>query len=328
MKLQQLQYLQAVTQEGFSMTRAAKALGASQPAISTQLRQLERELQVDLLVRRNNRIHGLTVAGTSIIKSVDLILREAENLRRTALEFTQEGDQELIVATTHTYARYALGSMVKEFVEQYPRVKLVLRQGIPSMVAEWVATGAADLGITGAADLGISSQPIGQHNPLTCLPCDARTRSLFVPADHPLLREPEMTLAKIADYPLITLDAQTEGGSTVLNTFDKAGHELNVVLSVIDADVAKTYVEMGLGIAVLLSMAYDRDRDQALRVVDVANLFEPTVPQIMFHSGKHITGAMFDFIGKFAPQWDRVAIENATRHTAAETDAPSAAPIA
>ncbi len=302
------------------MTRAAKALGASQPAISTQLRQLERELEVDLLIRRNNRIHGLTVAGQSIIKSVDLILRETENLRRTALEFTQEGDQELIVATTHTYARYALGSMVKEFVEQYPRVKLVLRQGIPSMVAEWVATGAADLGITGAADLGISGQPIGQHDPLTFLPCDAQTRSLFVPADHPLLRVQEMTLADIAAYPLITLDAQTEGGSTVLNAFNNAGYDLNVVLSVIDADVAKTYVEMGLGIAVLLSMAYDQSRDHALRVVDVAALFEPTVPQIMFHTGKHITGAMFDFIGKFAPQWNRTAIETATRHTAVEKE--------
>jgi LysR family cys regulon transcriptional activator len=313
MKLQQLQYLQAVAQEGFSMTRAAKVVGASQPAISTQLRLLERELEIDLLIRRNNRIHGLTVAGESIIKSVDLILRETENLRRTALEFTQDGDQELVVATTHTYARYVLGAMVKEFVEQYPRVKLILRQGIPSMVAEWVATGAADIGISG--------RPIGQDDPLIFLPCQTLTRSLFVPADHPLLGEREMTLAKIAAYPLITLDAQTEGGIAVLSALENAGCEPNVVLSVIDADVAKTYVEMGLGIAVLLSVAFDQDRDHALRVVDVADLFDPTVPEIMFHSGKHVTGAMFDFIGKFAPQWDRGAIENATRHTAAEIDA-------
>jgi len=295
------------------MTRAAKALGASQPAISTQLRLLERELQVDLLIRRNNRIHGLTVAGQSIIKSVDLILRETENLRRTALEFTQEGDQELVVATTHTYARYALGAMVREFIAQYPRVKLVLRQGIPAMVAEWVATGAADLGISG--------RPIGQHDPLIFLPCETRTRSLFVPAGHPLLDAGALTPAKIAAYPLITLDAQTEGGSTVLNAFEAAGCTPNVALSVIDADVAKAYVEMGLGIAVLLSMAFDPDRDHALRVIDVADLFEPTIPEIMLHSGKHITGAMFDFIGKFAPQWTRPAIEAATRNTAAEAEA-------
>lgn len=86
----------------------------------------------------------------------------------------------------------------------------------------------------------------------------------------------------------------------------------------IDADVAKAYVERGLGVAVLLSMAFDPERDHALRVVDVADLFEPTVPEIMFHSGKYITGAMFDFIGKFAPQWNRRAIEAATRNTAAE----------
>ncbi|MBT6405728.1 MAG: LysR family transcriptional regulator [Rhodospirillaceae bacterium] len=313
MKLQQLQYLQAVAQEGFSMTRAARALGAFQPAISTQLRLLERELEVDLLVRRNNRIHGLTVAGTSIIKSVDLILREAENLRRTALEFTQEGDQQLVVATTHTYARYALGAIVKEFVAQYPRVKLVLRQGIPAMVAEWVATGAADLGISG--------RPVDQQDPLIFLPCEARTRSLFVPAGHPLLDEGDMTPARIAAYPLITLDAQTEGGSTVLNAFEAAGCAPNVALSVIDADVAKAYVERGLGVAVLLSMAFEPERDHALRVIDVDDLFERTIPEIMFHSGKHITSAMLEFIGKFAPQWDRPAIELATRHSGRETDA-------
>ena len=316
MKLQQLQYLQAVAQEGFSMTRAAKAVGASQPAISTQLRLLERELKVDLLIRRNNRIHGLTVAGQSIIRSVDLILRETENLRRKALEFTQDGDQELVVATTHTYARYVLGAIVKEFVQQYPRVKLILRQGIPSMVAEWVATGAADIGISG--------RPIGQDDPLIFLPC----RSLFVPAGHPLLKERKLTPAKIAAHPLITLDTQTEGGITVISALENAGCEPNVVLSVIDADVAKTYVEMGLGIAVLLSVAYDPDRDHTLRIVDVADLFDPTVPQIMFHSGKHITGAMFDFIGKFAPQWDRAAIETATRHSAADMDAPPTTPDA
>lgn len=306
MKLQQLRYLYAVAQEGFSMSRAAETLGASQPAISTQLRQLERELKVDLLIRRGNRILGLTVAGEAIIESVRRILWETENLRRTTLEFTQDSAQELVVATTHTYARYVLGAMVKEFIQQNPQVKLVLRQGIPSMVAEWVAMGDADLGISG--------RPIDQPDRLTFLPFAKLTRSLFAPLGHPLLQERELTLAKIAAYPLITLDAQTEGGSTVLESFEKAGCKPNVVLSVIDADVAKAYVEMELGVAVLLSVSYESERDSALRIVDVANLFEPTEPQIMLHPGKHVTGAMFDFIGKLSPQWNRPAIESATRN--------------
>lgn len=306
MKLQQLRYLYAVAQEGFSMSRAAETLGASQPAISTQLRQLERELKVDLLIRRGNRIHGLTVAGEAIIESVRRILWETENLRRTTLEFTQDSAQEMVVATTHTYARYVLGAMVKEFIQQNPQVKLVLRQGIPSMVAEWVAMGEADLGISG--------RPIDQQDRLTFLPFAKLTRSLFAPVGHPLLQERKLTLAKIAEYPLITLDIQTEGGSTVLESFEKAGCKPNVVLSVIDADVAKAYVEMELGVAVLLSVSYESERDSALRIVDVANLFEPTEPQIMLHPGKHVTGAMFDFIGKLAPQWNRPAIEAAARN--------------
>src|SRR5215475_2902487 len=63
MKLQQLRYLCGIAREGFSMSRAASALGTSQPAISKQISLLESELGVDLLIRKSNRILGLTAAG-------------------------------------------------------------------------------------------------------------------------------------------------------------------------------------------------------------------------------------------------------------------------
>jgi DNA-binding transcriptional LysR family regulator len=104
-----------------------------------------------------------------------------------------------------------------------------------------------------------------------------------------------------------------EGGWKVMDAFAAARIKPNVVLSAIDADVVKSYVELGLGIAVLLSVAYEPERDRELRVLDAAHLFRGTTPQIVLRHGKYLPGYMHDFIGRLAPQWDRPAIEAAMR---------------
>jgi LysR family transcriptional regulator, cys regulon transcriptional activator len=308
MKLQQLRYLCAVVQESFSMSRAAQALGTSQPAISKQLQLLERELGVDLLIRRGNRILGLTAPGEAIIASAQRIVWESDNLARTTAEFRQTGGGRLVIATTHMYARYVLPPVIDAFMHAHPQVRLTLRQGVPSIIAHWVEAGEADVGISGLSE--------ERHEEMIFLPCATLDRSLFTPAHHPLARQKPLTLRKIAQYPLITLDAGTEGGRTVLQSFERAGLMPNVVLTAIDADVVKAYVEMGLGVAVLLSVAYERKRDRSLSAVNAGRLFEPTVPQIALRRGKYLSAAMYDFIARVAGRWDRAAVDGALRGTA------------
>jgi len=91
MTLQQLRSLCAIAREEFSVSRAAIALATSQPAISKQVRMLESELGVDLLMRKRNRILGLTAAGEAIIAAAQRTLWEAENLQRVTAEFTRKG---------------------------------------------------------------------------------------------------------------------------------------------------------------------------------------------------------------------------------------------
>src|SRR5262245_16088536 len=149
MTLQQLRYLCAIAREGFSVSRAALALQASQPAISKQIRLLEASLGADLLIRKRNRILGLTAAGEAVIEAAQRTLWEAENLERITADFLERGAGRLVIATTHMYARYVLRSVIEDFVARHRDVQLVLRQGIPSMIAQWVAAGEADIGISG-----------------------------------------------------------------------------------------------------------------------------------------------------------------------------------
>jgi LysR family transcriptional regulator, cys regulon transcriptional activator len=305
MKLQHLRYLCAVAQEGFSISRAASVLGTSQPAISKQIRLLENELGADLLIRRGNRIIGLTSTGEAIIDAARRTIWEAQNLQRITEEFTQKGSGRLVIATTHMYARYVLRPVIKDFIRRHSQVQLVLRQGIPSTIGEWVASGEADLGIVGKS--------IEVHDELLFLSGEALHRSVIVPKRHPLLQEKRVTLKAIAQFPIITLDPSLEGGRTVINAFQAVGITPNIVLSALDADVVKSYVELGLGVAVLLSVAYELERDRGLRAIDVAQLFPPTIFHIVLRQGKYLPNYMYDFIERLVAKWDRRTIDAAMR---------------
>ena len=305
MKLQHLRYLCAVAHEGFSISRAASALGTSQPTISKQIRLLEAELGADLLVRRGNRIIGLTAVGEAIIDAARRTVWEAQNLARITDEFTQKGTGRLVIATTHMYARYVLRPVIKDFIHSHSHVQLVLRQAVPSTIAEWVASGEADMGIVG--------KPVEVHDELLFLAGETLQRSVIVPKRHPVLKEKRLSLKGIARFPIITLDQSLEGGSTMLNAFQAARITPNIVLSALDADVVKSYVELGLGIAVLLSVAFEPKRDRDLRAISVAHLFQPTIFHVVLRRGKHLPGYMYDFIERLTPKWDRGAVDAAMR---------------
>jgi LysR family cys regulon transcriptional activator len=303
--LQQLRYLRAIVDEDFSVSRAALVLGTTQSAVSKQLRVLELEIGTDLIVRRTNRVVGLTTAGEAIIDAARRTLWEAENLQNITDELTKADSGQLVIATTHMYARHVLRPVITAFVRAHPDVQLVIRQGMPHTISEWVATGEADLGIGGR-----SVEPVGD---LLLLPFGALERGVFVPKRHPLLRTRKPTLRQLAQFPIITLDVGTESEQKVTHAFQRAGLRPNVVLRAIDTDVVKSYVECGLGIAILPAVVHEPDRDRNVRVLAAGHLFEPTTPQVILRQGKHAPNFMDDFIVRVAPQWDRAAINAAQK---------------
>jgi LysR family cys regulon transcriptional activator len=288
MTLQQLRYLRAVVDAEFSLSRAAVALGTSQPAISKQLRALEKAIGTDVVVRRTNRVIGLTAAGEAMITSVRRTLWEAYNVERIVGGFNAKASGKLVLGTTHMYARYILRDVITQFVRTHPEVELVIRQGVASMIAEWVAAGDVDIGLSG--------KPVLAPKELAFTPLGALDRSVIVPAGHALLREKNLTLQALARFPIITLDVGTEGEEKVTQAFERAGLAPSIVMRAIDADVVKTYVESGLGIAILMSLAYETARDTALRAINASHLFESTTPQLFLRQGKFVPEYMQDFI--------------------------------
>ncbi len=301
MKLQQLRYLKEIAKRDLNLSEAAESLHTSQPGISKQIRQLEHELGVDLLVRHGKRVIDLTEPGRAILGIVERILQDTENLKQVAREFGSEGSGPLVIATTHTQARYALPAVISGFTQRYPKVRLSLRQGSPDYIAQLVRSGEADIAITTeAAEL---------YEGLVLLPCHQWNRCVITPLRHPLLREKPLTLEAIARYPVITYDFALAGDSPIKRAFDQKRLVPDVVLTAIDADVIKTYVEMGLGIGILAKMAFDPARDMGLRLIDASHLFEPSMARIGLRPNAYLRGYVYDFIEMFAPHLKRAVVE-------------------
>jgi LysR family cys regulon transcriptional activator len=301
MTLQQLRYLCGIVDGQFSVSRAARTLHTSQPGISKQILMLERELGADLLVRKGNRITGLTKMGGEVVVVARRMLGDAGAVKQIGAEHTHQTKGRMVIATTHVHARYVLKPMIRRFMEKYADVSLVLRQGAPTQIAEWIASGEADLGFSGNPP-----EPFAQ---IIGLPCGSHTRGVILPADHPLCRTLPLTLEAIARYPILTLDRTFAGGAAVTDAFAAAGIQPNIVLSAIDADVIKAYVELGIGIAILPTVAHDPVRDPNLRALDAGHLFAPLVPHLQIRRGKYLRSYMEEFVEMVDPRWDRAALD-------------------
>ena len=229
------------------------------------------------------------------------MLRDADNLKKIAQEFTNEAGGTLTIATTHTQARYSLPPVIKRFTARYPKVKLILRQGSPVQIAALVTSGEADI--------GIATEALEQYKELVMLPCYQWNRCIIVPPKHPLLKLKKLTLEAINRYPIITYDSAFTGRSKINQAFASCGLEPNVVLTAIDSDVIKTYVELGLGVGILANMAFDAKRDKTLRSIDASHLFEPSTTRIGISRNSYIRGYILDFIEMFAPHLDHASIQ-------------------
>lgn len=303
MKFHQLRYVHEVVRQHLNISAASEALHTSQPGVSKQIQLLEEELGLQIFQRNGKRLVGITEPGRKIVDLAARVMLDMQNIKRVGDEYSQEDSGELTIATTHTQARYRLPAAVKQFMAQYPNVKLTIHQGNPSQVTEQVAAGEADI--------GIATENISKDERLSCLPCYEWNRCLVVPPDHPLLEKKNLSLRDLVNYPLITYDFAFTGGTLVSKVFHDAGLQPNVVFTAIDADVIKTYVNLGLGIGLIANMAYDDTRDAPLKSLDCSHLFPNSTTYLGVRRDAFLRDYMLNFITMLSPQYDKRSVQRA-----------------
>ena len=293
MKLHQLRYINEVANQDLNVSDAAESLFTSQPGVSKQIRLLESEIGVPIFTRSGKRLTNITPAGELILTRARNILREVENIKHIGNEYQQEQSGNLTIATTHTQARYFLPSIVKKFVSQYPDVKLTLKQGYPEEIAEMV--------VEGYADMVLATEAVSTSKELVALPCYQWNRCALTLPDHPLLKIKNITLADVTKYPIITYDFAFAGRTLVSDTFEKAKLEPNIVFTALDSDVIKTYVELGLGVGLVATMAFDKQKDKGLRMINLERLFPPSTTWLGLRKNSFLRSYVYSFIEQLAP---------------------------
>ncbi|WP_077001113.1 CysB family HTH-type transcriptional regulator [Variovorax sp. KK3] len=302
MNFQQLRSVREAVRCGFNLTEVANTLHTSQPGVSRQIRELEEELGIELFVRAGKRLTGLTEPGGHVLPIIERMLQESSNLRHAGQEFVARQSGRLSVAATHTQARYALPVAVQEFRGRFPDVSLHLHQGSPKQVAQML--------IDGEADVGIATEALGDYPQLIALPCYRWTHSVVVPPGHDLLDGP-LTLEALAEHPLITYDNGFTGRTRIDRAFEDNGLAPQIVLTAMDADVIKTYVQLGMGVGVVAGIAFEAERDTHLRALDAGELFGINQTRLAVRRGSYLRGYVHAFIESFAPSLTREVVEDA-----------------
>jgi LysR family transcriptional regulator, cys regulon transcriptional activator len=310
MNLHQFKFVQEAVRRNLNLTEAAKALHTSQPGVSKAIIELEDELGIEIFARHGKRIKRVTEPGQQVLKSIDIILREVNNLKRIGEQYSAQDSGTLSIATTHTQARYVLPGPVAALRQAYPKVGVSLHQGSPDQVARML--------IEEVAEIGMATESLVNFPELVTLPAYEWQHVLVFPFDHPLLARERIGLEELAQVPLITYHPSFTGRTRIDQAFALRHLQPNVVLEAIDSDVIKTYVKLGMGVGIVAEMAV-KGENQTPDLVSrpAGNLFGHNLARVAFKRGTYLR----HFVLRFAELLsDRLSRDSILRAMAGDPD--------
>ncbi|MFO1501035.1 MAG: LysR family transcriptional regulator [Verrucomicrobiota bacterium] len=276
MDLRHLRYFQAIAEE-LSFSRAARRLHVVQPALSRAMKDLEAELEVELLARTRRTVR-LTAAGKALLADAALLFERLEQtirrVRRTAAGQIGELRLGYIGPPTEAF----LGRLLAEYRHRCPEVTIQLEERTPERVWEMVARGRLDVGLCRP----VLSQAAESMQTLTL-----RQERLCaaVPRAHPWAGRPSLPWRKLADQPLILL-ARREGAGLhdeILGACRRGGFTPRISHAPSLISTVLRFVESGAGIGIVpecLGETHPSARWSALRLTPAC-----TIPLVLVWTG-------------------------------------------
>jgi LysR family cys regulon transcriptional activator len=313
MNLHQFRFVQEAVRRNLNLTETAKALYTSQPGISKAILELEEELGVDIFARHGKRLRRVTEPGREVLKSIDIIMRELANLKRIGEQFSKQDAGTLSIASTHTQARYFLPEPVARLRKLFPKVQVVLHQGMPEQVARML--------LDDVADVGIATEALADHDELITLPCYEWQHMMVVPADHRLAGVERPTLEQLASEPMVLYHPTVSGRTRIDQAFSRARLKPTVALEAIDSDVIKTYVRLGLGIGIVAELAVrDEPAGGGLAWRPLGHLFGNNLARVAFKRGAYLRHFVYAFAEQLSDRLSQTLIERAMAGGGSEYD--------
>jgi DNA-binding transcriptional LysR family regulator len=228
-----------------SFTRAAAELHVSQPALTVQIRQLESAVGLRLF-DRNTRTVEITRAGRELATKLERLQDEFDAVLDETREIAHGLRGVIRLACLQSFASTLLPAAVSQFYRDHPKIGFSVKDASGSRTVELVRNGEVDFGV---ADMSTADDAQLDVTPLV----EAHLHALL-PSGHPLERARRLTLARLAEHPLVMMDRETSARRLVDAAFGQAGVPLVPACEVMNLSTAVAMVRFG-GMATLLPVS-------------------------------------------------------------------------
>ncbi len=240
MDIRQLRYLEAVARHRH-FTNAAAELHVAQSALSHQVRQLERELGVELL-RRTTRSVEPTEAGALVAARARAVLAETDALRSEIDELRGLVRGRLTVGAMLFGGELDIPAILARFTERFPHVEIGIREGTAQRMLTMLRDGSLDL--TFALE---AAPPDGFER----LELSSEELTAVTSVDHPLAGQRALPLSSLAGYPLIGFEPGSSTRQLLDDALTAAGVEPRIAVEASELTLIRSLAARGLGIAIL-----------------------------------------------------------------------------
>lgn len=258
-----------------SVSKAAKRMFLSQPAVTQQIQSLESELDVTLFARHGAKTH-LTPDGQLLFQMAHPLIEELERIDEEFRQRRAEVDAGRIeVAAGQSTILYFLPGYVESFHRLHPKIELHLQNVTGPEGLERLRAGLVDFAVGPMMDIpaDIEFHPIVSYDPV-----------VITKLGHPLLSHQPLTLEAISRYPLILPPRNLSTWAMVDSTFKKHNLPYSVAMEVGGWEVIKKYVELGLGISIIIRIGLTGR--EKLEVLPAAQFFPGRTYGVVLRKGQ------------------------------------------
>ncbi|HIK11271.1 MAG TPA: LysR family transcriptional regulator [Oscillatoriaceae cyanobacterium M33_DOE_052] len=314
--LDQLRILKAIAAEG-SFKRAADSLYVSQPAISLQVQNLERQLDVPLFDRGGRRAQ-LTEAGHLLLSYGEKILSLCQETCRAIEDLQNLQGGTLIVGASQTTGTYLLPRLIGLFRHKYPDVAVQLHVHSTRRTAWSVANGQIDLAIVGG------EVPSELQESLEIKPYAQDELALIIPVFHSLAEQATIQKEDLYKLNFITLDSQSTIRKVidqVLSRCDIDTRRLKVEMELNSIEAIKNAVQAGLGAAFVSISAIEKELEMAvLHRAPIEGVVVKRMLSVIFNPNRYRSKAAEAFTREILPKF---ATEQWTEDLAPTLETPT-----
>ena len=285
-RFRQIRALVELSRQG-SFASSAAALGLAVPSVWQQIRALEDEYGVQLVLTEGTRV-TLSDDGKMLVDLAAPLVEGFDSLREVFADRQRQTPRTLTVVAPAPMLSGALRGPVIRYRKAHPAVKLTLIDRPSHSARSILENHEADIGVIGLAQ-GDEPMPQFQSWPLAEYPF-----ALVCPSNHPLAKANRLTLADLVKHPLVLSGEDSSSHRQIRHVFEKAGlaDRMNVTMTATHRTLLLSYVAIGFGIAIGTSAASSKLPKPAageapLMMRDVTSLFGHEKVFLLQRKGRH-----------------------------------------